>query len=206
MVDTFCYDVFKIQFKHSCHLLLHCWKAARKGLHCARRGSSSILDARKSTTASVNSGPVRVASTWINISIQIGIFDHLTEAPGFCSSGTDVFPQTLRRSFPAFPRLLSCRVLKEWSLSKATWVIRKTIFSLIWTFPSIRQRKFGLEASCLYKDFSTLFSTSNCPLLFKHEDYKVVIHDQDISPASWVKIVSSHILNIFQTPELNTMH
>ena len=67
MVDTFCYDVFKIQFKHSCHLLLHCWKATRKGLHCARRGSSSIFIARKFTTASVNSGPVWVTSTWINI-------------------------------------------------------------------------------------------------------------------------------------------
>ena len=147
-----------------------------------------------------------MASTWIKISIQIGISDHLTEAPGFCSSSTYVYRQTLRRSFPAFPRLLSCLVLKEWSLSKGTWAIRKTIFSLIWTFPSIRQRKFGLEASCLYKDFSTLFSTSNCPLLFKHEAYKVVIHDQDISPASWGKIVSSHKLNIFQTPELNTRH
>ena len=45
------------------HLSWHCWKEVKKVLHWASRGSLSILEARKVTTASVSSGPVRVMST-----------------------------------------------------------------------------------------------------------------------------------------------
>ena len=52
------------------YLWWQCWKEDKKGLHWARRGSSSILEARKATIASVNSGPVRVMSTFGTLSIQ----------------------------------------------------------------------------------------------------------------------------------------